>query len=146
VIAVLGSNLEYSGSTAKLGNALIPQLSSTRLGPEDNTVNFDVQNGESRGLKAMTEKRRDARFPMGSTIRVQKCNGGSENWMVVRGLNLSDCGVAFLADQPIQVGTLLQVELPNSRSSAIGPVRNCQRRSNQWRIGVELARPFLSMS
>jgi PilZ domain len=92
------------------------------------------------------ESRKAARFPLASTIRVRKCDASAGEWTSAHGLNLSESGVAFLADQPLAPGTLLQVELPNSRCSAIGPVRNCQRRGNLWRIGVELAGPFLSMS
>ena len=109
------------------------------------TVNIAVKDGTT-AIETAMDRRQDARFPMGSTIRVQQCDGGSSNWMSVQALNLSHSGVAFLSSQPIAVGVLVQVELPQSRSSAIGPVRSCQRRGNQWRIGVQLARPFLGLS
>jgi len=91
------------------------------------------------------EARRAVRFPLASTVRVMMCDGGAGEWTVAQGLDLSDTGVAFLADETFPVGAFVCIELPNCRMTSVGCVRNCQWRGG-WRIGMKLAAPFLRLS
>ena len=93
------------------------------------------------------DSRKSARFPMRSFLWVCRFElGGRNKAMRVEGLNLSPSGIAFVAAEPMAVGSRVHVELPCSRLTATAHVRNCEARGGRWRVGVELEATFASMS
>jgi PilZ domain len=91
----------------------------------------------------MGDERRAVRFQMLSKMKMSW--GGPDlaaGPQAVWGLNISDRGAAFVSDQPLPVRASIHLELPNSRSTASGTVRNCMRWGASWRVGVEFDAEF----
>ena len=82
------------------------------------------------------EPRQSERFPMRCSVWV--CCLATERSVTAQGLNISARGMAFVTDEALPLGTVIQVALPNCGLSALSRVRNCERRDLGWRIGVEL--------
>ncbi|HUI54824.1 MAG TPA: PilZ domain-containing protein [Bryobacteraceae bacterium] len=92
------------------------------------------------------ESRSAVRFPMHSFLRV--CwfdQHGTAHHVMAQGLNLSATGIAFMLEEPLPVPTMLQLELPAGRLTAIANARSCEPIDTSWRIGVELEGPFTSV-
>lgn len=84
------------------------------------------------------DERRAARFQMLSKMKMSWDGPGlGAGPMAVWGFNISDRGAAFVSDQPLPVRANIHLELPNSRATASGTVRNCMRWGAAWRVGVE---------
>ncbi len=89
------------------------------------------------------DDRRAARFPMYSTMKL--CWGAPDFAtapLAVWGLNISEGGAAFVSDEPLPLAVKVHLELPTSRVSAVGVVRNCMRWGSSWRVGVEFSGAF----
>ena len=67
---------------------------------------------------------------------------GAAGPLTVWGLNISDRGAAFVSEQPLPLRANIHLELPNSRATASGTVRNCMRWGAAWRVGVEFDAAF----
>lgn len=85
---------------------------------------------------AAGEPRRSDRFPMRSAVRVTCLV--TEHTLTAQGLNISAHGMAFVSADPLALGSLLQVALPNCGLSSLVRVRNCEWQDSGWRIGVEM--------
>jgi len=98
-------------------------------------------------LSALQEESRQAvRFPMSSFLRVYWFDErGTARHKIAQGLNLSANGAAFVLEDPLPPATMLHIELPASRMTAIAHARNCEPRDGCWRIGVALEGPFTSV-
>jgi hypothetical protein len=89
------------------------------------------------------DERRAARFQMLSKMKMSW--GGPDfgaGPMAVRGLNISDRRAAFVSDQPLPLRANIHLELPSSRATASGTVRNCMRWGAAWRVGMEFDAEF----
>jgi hypothetical protein len=85
---------------------------------------------------AGAEARQSDRFPMHCSVRVSCLV--TERAMTAHGLNISACGMAFVAPDALALGAVIQVTLPNSGLTALARVRNCEWHVAGWRTGVEL--------
>jgi PilZ domain len=92
---------------------------------------------------AAQDDRRALRFPMLSAMKI--CWGAPDFAtapIAVWGLNISEGGAAFVSDEPLPLAVKVHLELPTSRVSAVGVVRNCMRWGSSWRVGVEFSGAF----
>jgi hypothetical protein len=93
------------------------------------------------------DERRVARIAMLSKMKM--CWGGPDvttGPLAVLGLNISDRGAAFVSDHPLPVRASIHLELPNSRATTSGTVRNCMRWGAAWRVGVEFNAKFSTVA
>jgi PilZ domain len=110
-----------------------------------------VVSGQTKGMSALVEgehfqgelegsvdSRRVVRFPMRSEVRIWSAEDPSNPGPVmVQGLDISESGLAFVVRREFRVFSRIHMELPKSRVSLVGEVRNCARCAGGWRIGVE---------
>ena len=109
---------------------------------------MDYNDGfETTGLKSREEARQAERVPLAAPVRVSPMSAaGLTGRLAAQGLNLSTTGMAFLAAEPIPIGTVLYLELVRTGSMAIGRVRSCARRGAGWRVGAEFTTDIIPMS
>jgi PilZ domain-containing protein len=119
---------------------LVCRFMSTMREPNVGTIQVEIV---SHVVAVSGEARRSKRFPLRAAARVS-WSDASFHWHDCRAhaVDLSATGFALLIAEPLPLSMQVHVILPTSGVIATGQVRNCQRRGNSWRIGVELEGPF----